>query len=369
IDCKIYTSLSSQGWLDVYKRAVSYGECVDLGGNRGPGFSGGTVSNYIILESSTNVGDQCDGGGGGDPCDLDSKFVYGVANNGAKYYTDRSYIITDAGPFAGMAMIKTPNADRNSTMSSGYLTEKSDAGGTVYYYVAYDKRASTPPNWLTSTFTKIDCKIKTSLSSQGWLDVYKRAVSYGECVDLGGNRGPGYSGGSVSNYIVLESGTEVGDECDDGGDLCELDSKFTTYYADPPQSLIGKTYYTDRPYTITGYSAPPGFYFPEIMIKTPNDDRNNTQPSDYLTYRSSYDVENFYFAFDSRLTSLPEWAGVLTPVDVYLYTSLSTQPYMKLYHTFVFPDNCLNPGGNKADGASTGTASNYILFIDLTPNW
>ncbi|MCP5005057.1 MAG: hypothetical protein GY941_14155, partial [Planctomycetes bacterium] len=48
-------------------------------------------------------------------CDLDSKFVYGVANNGAMYYTDRSYTITDAGPFAGMAMIKTPNADRNST--------------------------------------------------------------------------------------------------------------------------------------------------------------------------------------------------------------------------------------------------------------
>ncbi|MCP4990079.1 MAG: DUF1566 domain-containing protein [Colwellia sp.] len=149
-------------------------------------------------------------------CDLDSKFVYGSANNGATYYTDRDYTITEAGPFAGMTMIKTPNADRNSTMSSDYL--KYDVTEDGQLYVAYDRRATTPPNWLTSTFSQIPCaKIETSLSSQGWLNVYKTAVSSGECVSMGANKAPGFSGGTVSNFIVLYSTTSVGDQCGGGG--------------------------------------------------------------------------------------------------------------------------------------------------------
>ncbi|GAG82065.1 unnamed protein product, partial [marine sediment metagenome] len=33
----------------VYSKAYSAGACVDLGGNYGPGSSGGTRSNYIVF--------------------------------------------------------------------------------------------------------------------------------------------------------------------------------------------------------------------------------------------------------------------------------------------------------------------------------
>ncbi|MCP5003363.1 MAG: DUF1566 domain-containing protein, partial [Planctomycetes bacterium] len=145
-------------------------------------------------------------------CELDPKFGSGFADNGATYYEDRSYVITEAGPFAGMTMIKTLNDDRNSTMPTDYLNYEVTEDG--YLYVAYDRRATTPPDWLTTTLTQIPCaKIETSLSSQGWFDVYKREVSSGECVRLGGNKGPGFSGGTVSNYMVMFSTTNVGDQC------------------------------------------------------------------------------------------------------------------------------------------------------------
>ncbi|MCP5002578.1 MAG: hypothetical protein GY941_01300, partial [Planctomycetes bacterium] len=181
-------------------------------------------------------------------CPLDSKFVTDSISGGVSYYTDRTYTITDAGPFSGMEMIKTPNDDKNNTMASDYLNY--EPGNSGYLYVAYDRRASSPPNWLTSTFTQIPCgTIHTSLSSQGWLDVYKRSVSFGECVSLGGNKGPGSSGDTVSNYIVLHSTNNVGDQCGSPpppSSSCPLDSKFVT------DSISGGvSYYTDRTYTIT----------------------------------------------------------------------------------------------------------------------
>ncbi|MCP5013748.1 MAG: DUF1566 domain-containing protein [Ketobacter sp.] len=111
-----------------------------------------------------------------------------------------------------MTMIKTLNNDRNSTMPGNYLNYEATEDG--YIYVAYDRRATTPPDWLTSTFTQIPCaRIETSLSTQGWLDVYKSEVETGFCYRLGTNKGPGFTGGTVSNYIVMASSTNVGDQC------------------------------------------------------------------------------------------------------------------------------------------------------------
>ncbi len=365
---KIHTSLSSQGWLDVYKREVSAGECVSLGANKAPGFSGGTVSNYIVLFSLDNIPDQCDTTPPPPPpsaCALDPKFVHGNLTNGAKYYTDRTYTIVGAGPFAGMQMVKTPNNERNSAMPSDYL--KYDVTENGYLYVAYDRRATTPPNWLTSTFTQIPCaKIRTSLSSQGWLEVYKRAVSYGECVSLGGNKGPGFSGGIVSNYIVLTSVNNVGDQCDvipPKPGPCALDySKFIQ----TSSWTLGHTYYTDRAYTITGVQDPSDLQHLCTIIKTPNDDRNNTQLSGYMQFEMPIDAV-IYIAFDSRLTSLPTWAsGYNKWYGHTITTSLYSQPYMQLYYKNYTPGDCVSLGGNKASGASAGTASNYVVFIEAT---
>ncbi len=263
-------------------------------------------------------------------CFADPKFQIGTCNNGNQYYTDRSYTLTDVGPFAGMDMIKTLNDDRNNTMSSDYLKFTTNLSGWVY--VAYDRRATTPPNWLTSTFTKIDCKIYTSLSSQGWLDVYKRAVEEGECVNLGGNRGPGFSGGTVSNFIVLESSENVGDECD-GHVECTLDSKFNrvTYTG------IGQTYYTDRAYTITSHSIGNE----EWIIKTPNDERNNTQSSGYMKFEMPFDgyVD---IAFDSRLTTLPTWASGFTKEDGWYTPPWAANLLCRYTHITIAWESALN---------------------------
>jgi hypothetical protein len=54
-----------------------------------------------------------------------------------------------------------------------------------------------------SGFTNTGDTIKTSLSSQGYLKVYKKSYTAGTCVDLGGNKAPGSSSEDRSNYIVF----------------------------------------------------------------------------------------------------------------------------------------------------------------------
>ncbi|MCP5007469.1 MAG: hypothetical protein GY941_26565, partial [Planctomycetes bacterium] len=307
---------------------------------------------------TNNVGDQC----GSPPppsssCPLDSKFVTDSISGGVSYYTDRTYTITDAGPFSGMEMIKTPNDDKNNTMASDYLNYEADNSG--YLYVAYDRRASSPPNWLTSTFTQIPCAmIHTSLSSQGWLDVYKRSVSFGECVSLGGNKGPGFSGGTVSNYIVLHGTVNVGDQCVTS---CMLDSKFIEL-----GWSVGSTYYTDRGYTITGVSVPDFVNCLQPLIKTPNDDRHNTQSSGYMEFEMPFNGW-VYVAFDSRLTIMPSWVydtGFVRWDGYTISTSLSSQPFMQLYTNYYSAGDCVDLGGNKAPGSSNETASNYSVFLE-----
>ncbi len=205
----ISTSLSTQPYMQLWYKLFTAGDCVELGANKAAGASTGAASNYVVFLESEN----CDYVPPPPSCNIDSNVVPGFANNGSIYYTDRAYTLTDVGPFAGMFMLKTPNDDRNNTMASGYFAFTSYGNG--YIYVAYDRRATTPPNWLTSNFTKLDCTISTSLASQGWLDVYQRQITTGECVNLGGNKGPGFSGGTVSNYIIMDSKINVSDcvEC------------------------------------------------------------------------------------------------------------------------------------------------------------
>ena len=168
----------------------------------------------------------------------------------------------------------------------------------------------------------------------------------------------------MSNYIVIVGPGDIGDQC---GTPCTLDTKFQETRWDPFQ--LGDTYYTDRDYTITGTDPQPlDFETPlEIVsiIKNPNDERNNTQSSGYMRFTIGYIDIGVYLAFDSRLTSLPDWvlASGFQKENKYVYTSLSTQPSMQLYRKFYSAGECVDLGGNRASGASGGTASNYVVFI------
>jgi len=134
-------------------------------------------------------------------CYLDPKFHQTLLTNNMAYYTDRSYKLTDLpSEYMGMNMIKTPNDDRNRTYATDYLTFQMPYDGTVY--VAIDARAASLPNWM-SGFKDTGDRIYTSLSSQPHLEVYSKTYYSGACVNFGANKGTGFSGSTISNFIVF----------------------------------------------------------------------------------------------------------------------------------------------------------------------
>ena len=118
------------------------------------------------------------------------------------------------------------------------------------------------------------------------------------------------------------------------------------------------TYYTDRDYELTNI---PSEYIGLDTVITPNDDRNLTDATGYLTFEMPYDGTVFV-AFDSRADSLPDWMNGFIYTGYNIYTSLSTQPHLKVYSKSYSEGDCINFGANKAPGFSGGVVSNYIVF-------
>ena len=331
----INTSLDSQGWLKVYSKQFIANECVDLGCNKGTGFTSGTVSNYCVFYGTVTPVS----------CVLEEpKFQRTTVQNGMTYYTDRSYTFTSVpSQYVGLDMVKAPNNDRNMNCASGYMSFVMPADGTVY--VGYDRRAATLPEWL-SGFTDTGEIINTSLGTQGWLKVYSKQFTANECVDFGCNKGTGFTGGTVSNYCVFYgTGTPVS---------CILEEpKFQKTTAQN-----GMTYYTDRSYTFT--SVPPQ-YVGLDMIKAPNNDRNMNCASGYMSFVIPADG-TVYVGYDRRAATLPDWLSGFTDTGEIINTSLGTQGWLKVYSKQFAANECVDLGCNKGTGFTGGTVSNYCVF-------
>ena len=99
-----------------------------------------------------------------------------------------------------MTLIKTPNEELNVTTPSGYIKFQILDNATVY--VAYDRRATSLPDWM-SGFTYTGDNIYTSLDSQDYLKIYSKTYLKDDYVDLGGNYAPGSSSEYRSNYVVF----------------------------------------------------------------------------------------------------------------------------------------------------------------------
>ena len=279
---------------------------------------------------------------------LDSRFVETTLTGGIEYYTDRSYQLTGVpSSYDNMDAIITPNDDRNRTDASGYLTFAMPYTGTVY--VAYDSRATSLPNWMNGFIDTGDV-LKTSLSSQPSFKIYGRSYAKGAIVNFGGNKAAGFAGGTVSNYLVFYSNTTAAPS---GNGLADLGSRFLE-----STLTTGFEYYTDRSYQLTGV---PSSYDNMDAIITPNDDRNRTDASGYLTFAMPY-TGTVYVAYDSRATSLPNWMNGFIDTGDVLKTSLSSQPSLKIYGRSYANGAIVNFGGNKAAGFAGGTVSNYLVF-------
>lgn len=201
-----------------------------------------------------------------------------------------------------------------------------------------------------SGFTYTGENIYTSLSTQPYLKIYSRPFAEGDCVNLGANKAVGFAGSAVSNYIVFYgvSGPPP---------ACVLDFRFD----DQDILAEGAAYYTDRDYRLT---AVPSQYIGMKMIKTPNEDRNLTTQTGYLTFEM-LSAGTVYVAYDSRANSLPTWMSGFTYTGENIYTSLSTQPYLRIYSKSFVAGACVDLGANKAAGFAGSTVSNYIVFLGI----
>jgi hypothetical protein len=202
---RIYTSLDTQPYLKVYSKSYSAGACVNLGANKAAGFSG-SGSNYMVFYG-TGDGSSTNPLPPSSPstCTLNAKFQETTLNNGIEYYTDRSYTIQGGLPdfMVGRSLIKTPNDERLNNASSGYMGFSNPVDW--YVYVLFDSRAANLPDWIDKGGweKKSEYKITTSLSSQPYLQVWRKRFSAGVCVDLGGNYGTGSSTENRSNFAVI----------------------------------------------------------------------------------------------------------------------------------------------------------------------
>jgi hypothetical protein len=120
----------------------------------------------------------------------------------------------------------------------------------------------------------------------------------------------------------------------------------------------GLEYYTDRSYTLTNVSQYAGYN----AILLPNDERNRTDPSGYVTFTMIGSTGEVYVAYDSRATSLPDWMDGFTDTGHRFLTSLSTQPSLKIYRKDYQLGDCVDFGANKAEGFAGNIVSNYIVL-------
>jgi hypothetical protein len=117
---------------------------------------------------------------------------------GKEYYLDRNYVITQVpDDLRHVKMIMTTNNDKeNSDTRFMELTLSKSA----FVYVAFDSRATSAPNWLSSKFSKTDMFIGVSEKAEN-LALWQGFFPTGN-INFGGNRATG-SRDANSMYIVL----------------------------------------------------------------------------------------------------------------------------------------------------------------------
>lgn len=126
------------------------------------------------------------------------RYNLAVFSVGSAYFADRSYTITSMpGYLQGCQGIQTRNDDANAT-SEAWIDFDLDREGDVY--IAYDRRATTLPAWM-SEYMEMSDVVGVSDSAEGYAKLYRKTFPLGEVV-LGANMAAGASG-AASNYFVM----------------------------------------------------------------------------------------------------------------------------------------------------------------------
>lgn len=131
-----------------------------------------------------------------------STYQTGILSMGNEYYVDRSYTLTGIpANMEGLQMIMPANNDKNQTAVPYWSFDVSEA---TIVFVAYDSRATSLPDWMSS-YTATGNQINTTDVP---LDVYAIDVQAGT-VEMGANSAQG-SAGANTNYLTIVDG-QAGD--------------------------------------------------------------------------------------------------------------------------------------------------------------
>ena len=266
---------------------------------------------------------------------------------GSHYYIDRDYEITSIpSGFEGLTWIMTANDDKRATSETFLCFDVNEA---VDVFVAYDKRATSLPDWMSSF--ELDRRgISVSDHHASPLKLCRASYPAGTVI-LGGNMAPGASGAG-SNYVVLVAPAgSVPPPLEVTHIVVESDREY-----EAERLSEGDTYYIDRPYVIE--DIPAGFEG-LIWIKTANDDKGATSES-FLGFDVNKAVDVF-IAYDKRATSLPDCMSSFALDGRSILVSDQGASPLKLYRKS-YPAGTVTLGGNMASGAS-GAGSNYVVLI------
>ena len=125
----------------------------------------------------------------------------------------------------------------------------------------------------------------------------------------------------------------------------------------------GETFYTDRPYTLTGV---PDFLEGARFIKTANDDKFRADGSLLSIYLSGSAIA--YVAYDPRGTVLPDWLSSWTKTDAVIGTTDPGSDYFEVY-TKLVPFSIFGPSryrltlGAARAAPAVGSNMNYIVAL------
>jgi hypothetical protein len=188
----VSTSDTAAGPMKLYKKVVAADTDLVLGGNQQGGPTG-ALSNYfvIVMPPVEIVG-----------VSTNKPYTLDTADVNAKPYIDRTYVINAIGAeLKGGVLVQTANYDRYLTTAS-HLTLKLHEAASVY--IALDKRTAKLPTFMQTGWTLVGETVSTTYTTASPMKIYKKAVSAGTQLVLGGNYHGGNTGGYANYFVVVQ---------------------------------------------------------------------------------------------------------------------------------------------------------------------
>lgn len=138
---------------------------------------------------------------------IPSNYKQNLLEEGDTYYIDQNYKLVNIPPeLTGndIVWIMTANGDKDNT-SPDFLSYYIDNSAAVY--VAYDPRASDPPDWLINNFTSTGLVLEVTDPRTATLELYRSNIDLGPgMISMDGNKAEGADfpvGVDAANYIVI----------------------------------------------------------------------------------------------------------------------------------------------------------------------